>query len=113
MIGGRVTERSSAPSASNDPRVWGLWEVGIACLRRRMVAASSAAAAGHNAHHTTTRTLSVLEAMVTTAAHSILSEYDRSPDAASVTCSSSTADRHDRPLLRNIVRTIVDLGGLP
>jgi hypothetical protein len=91
----------------------GLRDVGIACLRGR------AAAAPPGGSH-----LSVLTALIAATADAVLSEYDRdragssssatAPSSASSSSSSSAMAALDaRPLARDCVRTIIDLGSLP
>jgi len=99
--GGNVIERSSA--SSNNSRVWSLWEVGIACLRQQMV---------NSPKTQEDDTLSVLTAMILTTTYAILSEYDNDDDNNTNTQSSLMMD-NSRPLIRNCVRTIIDLGSLP
>jgi len=113
--GGKVMERSSA--SSNNTRIWGLWEVGIACLRLHMVRRPATKQALPNSSDDGSSgkelgTLSVLTTMVVTTAYAILSEYD--DDFSNHTSIASYSTMGDsRPLLRNCVRTIIDLGALP
>jgi hypothetical protein len=99
--GGRVIERSAAASASN-PRVWGLWDVGIACLRQHMLLHTPNAP-----DHSNMITIPVLTTMILTTTYALLSEFDH----PHTSFSSSMSDT--RPLTRNCVRTIIDLGALP
>ena len=55
-------------------------------------------------------TLSVLTTMVLTTAYAILSEYDHNYNVGG---GDTMMGNHNRPLLRNCVRTIIDLGSLP
>jgi len=101
--GGNVIERSSA--SSNNSRVWSLWEVGIACLRQQMVNCPTS--------QNDDTTLSVLTAMILTTTYAILSEYDNDNDINTANTQSSLMMDNSRPLIRNCVRTIIDLGSLP
>jgi hypothetical protein len=100
--GGHVIERSTA-SVSN-PRIWGLWDVGIACLRQHMLRTPNAARPSGDVMG---GTLPVLTTMILTTAYAVLSEFDH----PHTSFSSSMSDT--RPLTRNCVRTIIDLGSLP
>ena len=104
--GGKVVERSSA--SSNNPRVWGLWEVGIACLRQHMVRCPASIMATTTSTNHSGTTLSVLTTMILTTAYAVLSEYDNQSSSYSV---ANMGD--SRSLVRNCVRTIIDLGSLP
>ncbi len=109
---GHVIERSAA-SMSN-PRVWGLWDVGIACLRQHLLRNSKvtqelARPNGESGDdpNILMSTIPVLTTMILTTTYAVLSEFDFPH-----TCfSSSMSDT--RPLTRNCVRTIIDLGSLP
>mmetsp|Transcript_33631 Transcript_33631/g.70714 ORF Transcript_33631/g.70714 Transcript_33631/m.70714 type:complete len:1009 (+) Transcript_33631:162-3188(+) len=119
-VGGKVVERSAASSgyATNDgrSRVWGLWEVGVACLRKHMLhgvpATVGGAASAGVMGETDATTLPVLTTMVLATAYAILAEYD-DPSSSSSVSDNVVAMSDVRPLLRNCVRTIVDLGALP
>ena len=114
-VGGKVLERSAgaAFSSNNSTRVWGLWEVGIACLREHMLKQPTVGERmSDDAMVGDAAIFPVLTTMVLTTAHAILSEYDN----RSLTFSSSynvVAMSDIRPLVRNCVRTCVDLGALP
>eukprot|EP00986_Skeletonema_menzelii_P001883 scaffold510_cov184-Skeletonema_menzelii.AAC.11 len=101
---GKVVERSSI---SQNTRTWGLLEVGLACLRKHMTRTLN-----NNDIMTDLtpppNTLPVLTALVLTTAYAILSEYDN--DGSSLGSNSTIGDT--RPLVRNCVRTCVDLGAL-
>ncbi|KAL7554760.1 hypothetical protein ACHAWF_018287 [Thalassiosira exigua] len=100
---GRVLERSAASSLGGTAagRAWGLQEVGVACLRARMLRRPSVGVPG-NADDV----LPALTAMVLTTAHAILSEYDGDADGAGGPGDAT------RPLVRDCVRALVDLGSL-
>jgi hypothetical protein len=110
--GGRVIERSMAGSSGGggggaDPRMWGLRDVGIACLR------------GHVAS-SPIGSYSALTTMIVPTANAVLSEYDAICDCdssmssfLSSSSSSSSMALDARPLVRDCVRTIIDLGSLP
>ena len=109
-LDGTVADRSHAPSGS---RTFGLDAVGTACLRRHMTLGSLP-----NTTSDGSGRVPVLTALVATTARAILSEFDGDDldDALrhSSTMMSSGDVRGDvRPLVRNCVRTIVDLGALP
>ncbi|KAL7543263.1 hypothetical protein ACHAXR_012765 [Thalassiosira sp. AJA248-18] len=120
-LGGKVLERSSAGAFSNSStRVWGLWEVGTACLREHMtptmmtiksLAPSDSGADAGTDNGGGTQLLPVLTTMVLTTAHAILSEYDTNRSDASGPVNITMSDI--RPLVRNCVRTCIDLGALP
>mmetsp|Transcript_9094 Transcript_9094/g.15458 ORF Transcript_9094/g.15458 Transcript_9094/m.15458 type:complete len:1104 (+) Transcript_9094:114-3425(+) len=101
---GKVVERSSI---SQNTRTWGLLEVGLACLRKHMTRAPT-----NNNRMTDvsppTKTLTVLTSLVLSTAYAILSEYDN--NGSSLGSNSTIGDT--RPLVRNCVRTCVDLGAL-
>lgn len=105
--GGNVVERSSA--SSNNSRVWGLWEVGIACLRQHMVNNIPSV----NNSDSGAATLSILTAMIVTTAYAVLSEYDNTTADQSSSSYSAANMGDSRPLVRNCIRTIIDLGSLP
>ncbi|KAL9190122.1 hypothetical protein ACHAXT_007333 [Thalassiosira profunda] len=108
--GGKVLERAAAGGAGgNNPQVWGLWEVGLACLRGHMLRSSPI----DEMTDAATTTVPVLTALVLTTAHALLSECDGAA-APSLSYSSDALAMGDRrSLLRNCVRTCVDLGALP
>lgn len=140
--GGRVMERSSFSSGSSQSgigsdcfargsaRVWGLWEVGVACLRKHMLRKPAATnmmsfavmqeksslgnVVGERANNDVV-ILPVLTTMVLTTAYAILSEYDDLPlPSYSSAKDVILTDMSDiRLLIRNCVRTIIDLGVLP
>jgi len=107
--GGNVIERSSA--SSNNSRVWSLWEVGIASLRQQMVNCPTSSSMDSVTQDDTT--LSVLTAMILTTTYAILSEYDNDDNNNTANTQSSLMMDNSRPLIRNCVRTIIDLGSLP
>lgn len=107
---GKVVERSSI---SQNSRTWGLLEVGLACLRKHMT--RRAPIINNNSMMTDltpppNNTLPVLTALVLTTAYAILSEYDN--NGSSLGGGNSTIGGDTRPLVRNCVRTCVDLGAL-
>ena len=87
---GKVLDRTAA-FGGNNSRIWGLWEVGIACLRKHMTVQPRA----------DETTFSVLTAMVLVTTHALLSDYD-----------DSSSNNDTRPLIRNCVQTCIDLGAM-
>lgn len=102
---GKVVERSSI---SQNTRTWGLLEVGLACLRKHMSRAPISNSMMTDLTPSPSNTLPVITALVLTTAYAILSEYDN--NGSSLGSSSTIGDT--RPLVRNCVRTCVDLGAL-
>jgi hypothetical protein len=103
---GKVMDRTSSFGGVNS-RVWGLWEVGIACLRKHITLEPEAL-------ETSGRTFSVLTAMILVTTHALLSEYDDDPSSNQsknqAVASSIVGD--SRPLIRNCVQTCIDLGSI-
>jgi len=116
--GGKVIERSA--SLGSNPRVWGLWDVGIACLRRHMLRCPSSHIASVRNNEMNTkiikeegnRYIPVLLAMLKTTAYAILSEFDEENSSSSTAGSSAAVMGDSRPLVRNCVRSCIDLAGL-
>ncbi|KAL7490110.1 hypothetical protein ACHAW6_015872 [Cyclotella cf. meneghiniana] len=110
---GKVTERSTSFGGSAfNSRVWGLWEVGIACLRRHMMRHPKPSDMMID-DDLTSGTFSVLSAMLLVTTHALLSEFDDEFSSNQTTNqASSTIVRENRPLIRNCVRTCIDLGAL-
>ncbi|KAL7470770.1 hypothetical protein ACHAXS_011044 [Conticribra weissflogii] len=115
---GKVIERSA--SLGSNPRVWGLWDVGIACLRRHMLRCPSScnASVGNNQLDSKTidegrhRYIPVLLAMLKTTAYAMLSEFDEELSSSFTVGSSAAVMGDSRPLIRNCVRSCIDLAAL-
>lgn len=107
---GKVVERSSI---SQNTRTWGLLEVGLACLRKHMTRVPKTFIDANDMMTDLTlpptKTLPVLTVLVLTTAYAILSEYDNN-DSSSLGSNGTIGDT--RPLVRNCVRTCIDLGAL-
>jgi cullin-4 len=103
---GKVLDRNTSFGGSNS-RVWGLWEVGIACLRRHVTVTPET---------NRNEVFPVLTAMVLVTTHAVLSEYDDNNmpgnHASNQGITSSTALGDTRPLIRNCVQTCIDLGAM-
>jgi hypothetical protein len=99
---GKVMDRTSLFGGVNS-RVWELWEVGIACLRRHLTFEPEALT-------TSGRAFSVLSAMVLVTTHALLAEYDddQSINRSHQAVASIAGDT--RPLIRNCVQSCIDLG---
>ena len=126
-LGGRVLDRSSVGvtsggmlggggSAYTDTRIWSLRDVGIACLRHRcMPSVVDGGGEGRGI------TIPVLTTLILATTHAILSEYDQQRDcgggdgklSSSSSSTPSTVFDDVRPLTRDCVRSIIDLGSLP
>ncbi|KAL7442359.1 hypothetical protein ACHAXM_008346 [Skeletonema potamos] len=104
---GKVVERSSI---SLNTRTWGLLEVGLACLRKHMTRVPNTFMDVNVMTDLTppTKSLPVLTVLVLTTAYAILSEYDNND--SSLGSNGTIGDV--RPLVRNCVRTCIDLGAL-
>ena len=106
---GKVVERSSI---SQNSRTWGLMEVGLACVRKHVTRVENPFD-GPSSNMMTDQTptsnkMPVLTVLVLTTAYTILSEFDNS-DTSSAR-NSTIGDV--RPLVKNSVRTCIDLGAL-
>ena len=102
---GKVVDRNASFGGVNS-RVWGLWEIGLACLRRHMTIQ-------HSTVMSDDATFSLLTSMVLVTTHAFLSEYD--DDASSNNQSNHAAAStvgDTRPLIRNCVQTCIDLGSV-
>lgn len=100
---GKVVERSSLSVSASNTRIWGLWDIGIACLRKHMMRSPQLTVSDGDSK---TTILPVLVAMVLTTTYAILSEYDGNDDQQNAIMVDV------RPLVRNCVRTCIDLGAL-
>ena len=102
---GKVVDRNASFGGVNS-RVWGLWEIGLACLRRHMTIQ-------HSTVMSDDATFSLLTSMVLVTTHAFLSEYD--DDASSNNQSNHAAAStvgDTRPLIRHCVQTCIDLGSV-
>eukprot|EP00956_Cyclotella_meneghiniana_P007079 scaffold9620_cov70-Cyclotella_meneghiniana.AAC.2 len=102
---GKVVDRNASFGGVNS-RVWGLWEIGLACLRRHMTIQ-------HSSVMSDDATFSLLTSMVLVTTHTFLSEYDddaTSNNQSNQVVASTVGD--SRPLIRNCVQTCIDLGSM-
>lgn len=102
---GKVVDRNASFGGVNS-RVWGLWEIGLACIRRHMTIQ-------HSTVMSDDATFSLLTSMVLVTTHAFLSEYDddaTSNNQSNQAAASTVGDT--RPLIRNCVQTCIDLGSV-
>ena len=104
---GKVIDRNSSFGGASS-KVWGLWEVGIACLQKHMTVKLNPSEMVNDA------AFSVLTSMVLVTTHAVLAEYDdSSSDTHSNTGLASANTIGDtRPLIRNCMQTCIDLGAM-
>lgn len=127
--GGRVLDRSlvgvtsggmlgGGGSAYTDTRIWSLRDVGIACLRWHATMSLPSPPPVVDSGGEEGRTIPVLTTLILATTHTILSEYDQQRDGGDGKVSSSSSTPSTvfddvRPLTRDCVRSIIDLGSLP